>query len=365
MTVGDLYRQRSAWCRWAAVRGLGIASLRRLEGRFGTLSAAWEASADDLQQRGGLAPHQLQAFIAAKGEPAVATPQRLLTPLDPALPDALRQLERPPLQLFWSGKGSTWAYLRQRQAVAVVGSRCASDHAIAWAERLGRQLAIAGWPVVSGLAAGIDAAAHRGCLAGNGRPVGVLATSLQCSYPRGNEALQRKVNGAGLLLTEQSPDQGINRGHFATRNRLLVGLVCALVVVECSRRSGALIAAQQARESGLPVWAVPADAGRTSAEGSNQLLRNGASVLLHPEELCQALGSGPLPPAYRTAGTAVATTQSRMGKQLLKQLSQPHTLEQLQSSVAANEQRRLLTQLLQLQAEGLIRSLPGLRWVAA
>ena len=344
--------------------GCGVASLQRLQARFGSLSAAWEASVGDLKHRGGLSRHQLQALVAARGKPATAVPQRLLTPLDPALPDALRQLERPPLQLFWTGKGSTWAYLRRRQAVAVVGSRCASDHAIAWAERLGKQLAIAGWPVVSGLAAGIDAAAHRGCLAGNGRPVGVLATSLQRSYPEDNRALQEKIGRTGLLLTEQSPGQGINRGHFATRNRLLVGLVCALVVVECSRQSGALIAAQLAQGSGLPVWCVPADAGRTSAEGSNQLLQNGAALLLHPEELCRILGPGPLP-ATASVNSSAATTESRVGRQLLTQLNEPHTLEQLQSSVAAGEQRTLLTQLLQLQAEGLIRSLPGLRWVVA
>ena len=363
--LDNLYRQRSAWCRWAAVSGCGVASLQRLQARFGSLSAAWEAPIDDLKQRGGLARHQIRALVAARGKPATAPPQRLLTPLDPALPDALRQLERPPLQLFWSGKGSTWAYLRQRQAVAVVGSRCASDHAVAWAERLGRQLAIAGWPVVSGLASGIDAAAHRGCVAGNGRPVGVLATSLQRSYPEDNRALQDRISRTGLLLTEQSPGQGINRGHFATRNRLLVGLVRALVVVECSRRSGALIAAQLAKASGLPVWCVPADAGRTSAEGSNQLLQNGAALLLRPEELCQTLGPGPLPATTGEANAPAVATKSRVGRQLLEQLSEPHTLEQLQGSVAADEQRTLLTQLLQLQAKGLIRSLPGLRWVVA
>ena len=272
--------------------------------------------------------------------------------------------------MFWQGKGSTWAYLSRRQAVAVVGSRTASDHALAWAERLGRHMAGAGWPVVSGLAAGVDAAAHRGCLAGHGRPVGVLGTHLQRAYPQDNQALQQQVGTAGLLFSEQPPGEPVRRGHFAARNRLLVSLVRALVVVECPRRSGALIAARLAQEAGVPLWVVPADAGRSSAEGSNQLLQRGAAVLLHGEDLSSSLGPGPLLSRQSLLSGQQETTHdqqaeptSAMARLLLGQLEQPRTLEELQEQVGAEDQGLLLTQLFQLQLDGAVRSLPGLRWV--
>ncbi|KKZ13485.1 MAG: hypothetical protein TE42_00025 [Candidatus Synechococcus spongiarum SP3] len=338
--------------------------MRRLEAVFGSLDAAWQAPLPVLQQRGGLNKNQVQALAAALDTPPSLPPRRWLAPADPAFPAPLRQLDRPPLQLFWQGKGSTWAYLNRRQAVAVVGSRTASDHALAWAERLGRHMAEAGWPVVSGLAAGVDAAAHRGCLAGHGRPVGVLGTHLQRAYPQDNQRLQQRVGAAGLLFSEQPPGEPVRRGHFAARNRLLVSLVKALVVVECPRRSGALIAARLAKEVGVPLWVVPADAGRSGAEGSNQLLQQGAAVLLYGEDLSSGLGPGPLlPPQKQTVTHQQTAPASGMAQLLLEQLGQPRTLEDLQEQVGAEDQGLLLTQLFQLQLDGAVRSLPGLRWV--
>ena len=360
----NLRSRRLAWYRWASMDGFGVATLRRLEAVFGSLEAAGQMPLPVLQQRGSLNKTQVQALTAALDTPPPQPPRRWLAPSDPAFPAPLRQLDRPPLQLFWQGKGSTWAYLNRRQAVAVVGSRTASDHALAWAERLGRHLAEAGWPVVSGLAAGVDAAAHRGCLAGRGRPVGVLGTHLQRAYPQDNRSLQQQVGLAGLLFSEQPPGEPVRRGHFAARNRLLVSLVQALVVVECPRRSGALIAARRAQEAGVPLWAVPADAGRSSAEGSNQLLQQGAAVLLHGDDLSSDLGPGPL--LSRQKGTVTdrqAASTSGMARLLLEQLGQPRTLEELQEQVGAEDQGLLLTQLFQLQLDGAVRSLPGLRWV--
>lgn len=366
----NLRSRRLAWYRWASIDGFGVATLRRLEAVFGSLETAWRTPLPLLQQRGGLNKNQVQALTAALDTPPPLPPRRWLAPADPAFPAPLRQLDRPPLQLFWQGKGSTWAYLNRRQAVAVVGSRTASDHALAWAERLGRHMAEAGWPVVSGLAAGVDAAAHRGCLAGQGRPVGVLGTHLQRTYPQDNQSLQQQVGAAGLLFSEQPPGEAVRRGHFAARNRLLVSLVQALVVVECPRRSGALIAARLAQEAGVPLWAVPADAGRDSAEGSNQLLQQGANLLLHGEDLSASLGPGPLSSPRKQAVThhqaathCQGAPASDMTRLLLGQLGQPRTLEELQEQVGAEDQGLLLTRLFQLQLDGAVRSLPGLRWV--
>ena len=356
--------RRLAWYRWASIDGFGVATLRRLEAVFGSLETAWQTPLTLLQQRGSLNKNQVQALTTALDTPPPLPPRRWLAPTDPAFPAPLRQLDRPPLQLFWQGKGSTWAYLNRRQAVAVVGSRAASDHALVWAERLGRHMAEAGWPVASGLAAGVDAAAHRGCLAGHGRPVGVLGTHLQRTYPQSNQRLQQEVGTAGLLLTEQPPGEPVRRGHFAARNRLLVSIAQALVLVECPRRSGALIAARLARETGVPLWVVPADAGRSSAEGSNQMVKQGAAVLLHGEDLAAHLGPGPLlSPQKLPATHQQVAPPATMTQLLLGQLGQPRTLEELQEQVEAEDQGQLLTQLFQLQLDGAVRSLPGLRWV--
>jgi hypothetical protein len=148
--------------------------------------------------------------------------------------------------------------------------------------------------VVSGLAEGIDGAVHQGCLEGGGAPVAVLGTPLERVYPRHHQSLQAQVAEAGLLISEQPPGTLVRPGHFACRNRLQVGLAQAVVVVECPEQSGALHSASLAWDQGLPLWAVPADAGKLSAAGSNRLLACGASVLLDPADLVRQLGQGPL-----------------------------------------------------------------------
>jgi DNA processing protein len=170
------------------------------------------------------------------------------------------------------------------------------------AEALGRALAEAGWPVVSGLAEGIDAACHQGCLGAGGRPVAVLGTPLERVYPRHHGPLQRQVAEQGLLISEHPRGAQVRAGHFASRNRLQVALSKAVVVVECPEHSGALHSARLAWRQQLPLWVVPADAARDSARGSNRLLGESASVLLEPADLVAQLGPGPLARAAGRGG---------------------------------------------------------------
>jgi DNA processing protein len=234
----------------------------------------------------------------------------VVLPGDRRWPLAIGALERPPLALWWQGRGALWSLLAGRRAVAVVGTRRPSAHGIAMARALGVALAGAGWPVVSGLAEGIDAAVHAGCLAGGGAPVGVLGTPLERVYPQHHGALQAAVGRHGLLVSEQAAGSPVRRGHFAGRNRLLVALAAAVVVVECPPGSGALHSAEFAWQQGLPLWVVPADAGRASALGSNRLLARGATPLLGPEDLVASLGYGPL--ARSAAGHGLASQGGRL-----------------------------------------------------
>ena len=281
--------------------------------------------------------------------PQLKIPSDVLTPLDELWPQALNRLDRPPLVLHQQGRAEVLDWIGQGRAVAVVGTRAASDHGLRMAEHLGTVLAEAGWPVVSGLAEGIDAAAHRGCLAAGGVPVAVLGTPLDRVYPRHHQSLQKDVAENGLLLSERRPGESVQPGHFAARNRLLVCLSCALVVVECPDRSGALISARLAAEQQCPVWVVPGDAGRWSSRGSNRLLQNTAAPLLSPQELVEHLGPGP---CHQVKATAVA---------LMKALGSGASIEQLQQTLKLPA-GRLASDLLALELAGQVVCESGYLW---
>ena len=226
--------------------------------------------------------------------PDLTGPGEVLLPCDDAWPSVLDRIAQPPKLLFLRGRRDLLDCLASRQAVAVVGTRSASPHGIRMAEELGHALARSGWPVISGLAEGIDAAVHEACLQADGAPVAVLGTGLDRVYPRHHDAFQKAVSQQGLLISERSSQDLVQRGHFAHRNRLIVALASALVVVECPERSGALISARLAEERSCPVWVVPGDALRWSARGSNALLQNQAAPLLSADALVRHLGPGPL-----------------------------------------------------------------------
>ena len=374
-----LSEQRRLWWRiWSAAPGIGWRRLRELEQAFGSLDRAWQASPQELGEvlarTKGFGPRSLelaQAYRNAVGATPLSRPataeerrrwrgHRVLIPGDAALPQSLAKLERPPIQLHWQGRGSLWACLRKRQAVAVVGTRHPSRQGESMATAIGRALAEAGWPVVSGLAEGIDAAAHRGCLEAKGRPVGVLGTPLERVYPRHHESLQEQVGREGLLVSEQPPGGAVRAGHFAARNRLQVALAGAVVLVECPHGSGALHSARLAWTTGTPLWVVPADVGRAIAAGSNSWLAQGASPLLDPADLIRSLGPGPLQAPARPCPQAPAGLIEREAA-LLAALGTGASLDQLCQRLR-QAPGRISERLLQLEMAGLVRSQPGLWW---
>jgi DNA processing protein len=362
---------------------MGWARLQQLERAFGTLAAAWRIPSGQLSSLPGFGAEQIARIEAhrqrwgpdplVEGRWCAPGPSRVLLPGDPASPPALAQLERPPLALHWQGRGSLWPQLRRRLAIAVVGTRRPSLHGRSMARAIGAALAEAGWPVVSGLAEGIDAAAHRGCLDRAGRPVGVLGTPLDRVYPRHHTLLQAAVAREGLLITEQPPEAMVRRGHFAARNRLQVALARAVVVVECPHGSGALHSARLAWEQGLPLWVVPADAGKASAAGSNTLLLRGATPLLDPQDLITQLGLGPLArraevEAIQPAPLAPSTTppppqasEASLEESLLRALGSGTSLEQLCLALG-RPPAELSCHLLRLELAGRIQAEPGLCW---
>lgn len=214
----------------------------------------------------------------------------------PAYPARLAGLPDAPPWLFVRGD------LPAGPGVAVVGSRRASRYGLEVAERLGAAVGAAGWPVVSGLAAGVDGAAHQGCLEGGGVGVAVLGSGIDVWYPAAHRGLgERLLGSGGAVVSEFPPGTPPEPWRFPCRNRIVSGLAEAVVVVEAAVRSGALITARLALEQGAEVLAVPGDIDRPSAVGANLLLRDGAHPVLSAEDLVAtlelALGPAPRAPA--------------------------------------------------------------------
>jgi DNA processing protein len=195
-----------------------------------------------------------------------------LHPGDAGYPTAL--LDRPdhPRTLWARGDVSLLA----RPCVAIVGTRRATPYAERVTRELARSLARAGACVVSGLARGVDAAAHRGALEANGATAAVLGTGLDVVFPRGHAELQRAIGEQGVVLSELAPDNAAHGGSFPRRNRIIAGLASVTIVVEAGIKSGALITAGFALDMGRTVAAVPGQIDVPQAQGSNELLRDGA-----------------------------------------------------------------------------------------
>lgn len=206
---------------------------------------------------------------------------QLLLPGDSAFPRSLDPVEPAPLALFAMGR----VELLERPAVAIVGSRDHTRYGAEVCEALAEGAAVAGLAVVSGMARGLDAVAHRAALAVEGATIGVLGNGLGVVYPSANRRLYDAVERQGLLLTEMPPGERPHAGAFPSRNRLIAGLARVTVVVEAAVGSGALITANEALELGRDVMAVPGPVTSPTSVGANQLLRDGANAVLQLEDL--------------------------------------------------------------------------------
>lgn len=199
-------------------------------------------------------------------------------------PDRLEHLQQPPGQLWVCGSD-----LPRQPAVAVVGSRRATPAGVDIARCIGRDLAAIGVQVLSGMARGVDAAAHRGALDAGGSTVAVLGCGIDVCYPAEHAALRSAITGAGSLLTEEPPGTPPLKHHFPKRNRLIAALALAVVVVEASPKSGALSTARWAADLGREILAVPGSIRSAQSEGTNLLIRDGARPYLGLRDLLEGV----------------------------------------------------------------------------
>ncbi len=213
----------------------------------------------------------------------------------PGYPVGLLDLEDPP-ELYVLGR------LGEASGVAIVGTRRCTRYGVGLSEGFGAAVAGAGWTTVSGLARGIDAAAHRGALATGGHAVAVLGSGVDVCYPKENKVIyDRILDLDGAILSEYPPGTPPAKWRFPARNRIIAAISAAVVVVEAARTGGALITARLAAEIGRPVFVVPGDVDRVASEGCNRLLRDGAHPVLGEEDLIEELSLVLGPPPRREA----------------------------------------------------------------
>jgi DNA processing protein len=206
-------------------------------------------------------------------------------------PAALRDLEpgeRPPV-LYCAGRPEALAALDDEAVVTIVGSRRASAYGVRVAERLAHDLALAGVTIVSGMARGIDSAAHRGALAGSGRTVAVLANGTDVVYPPQGRELYERIVATGAVISEHPPETVARRHFFVQRNRIMAALGSVVVLVEAAQPSGSLVTADNAAKLGRTVGAVPGQVGVRVAEGTNDLINDGAHLIRDARDVLDLL----------------------------------------------------------------------------
>lgn len=266
---------------------VGPVTVRRLVERFGSAEDALRARSRDFAAIAGWPAararrdHGIRRLVEVALNRATTTDVEVVTWDDETYPERLRHLADPPPVLFLRG---AMQLLGHRPSVTVVGARRATERARIVAERLGGALGRRGVCVVSGLALGVDGAAHVGALRAANRTIGVLGTGVDVSYPRAHATLHRQITNHGLLVSEFLPGTSAAPHHFPRRNRILAALGDAVVVVEAGRRSGSLITVDHALDLGLDVWAVPGPIDASVCVGSNRLLADGARPLVSVDD---------------------------------------------------------------------------------
>lgn len=298
-TASTLDPERSAWLRLTLTPGLGPATARRLLAVFGLPDAIFAASAATLAPHAGEAlarelagpasPAQREAMQTTARWLASSPSNHLLTLADHLYPPGLLAMSDPPPVLYASGR----LELLAQPGLAIVGSRSATRQGEATAEAFAAGLARAGLAIVSGLALGIDAAAHRGALDAAGGTIAVVGTGVDVVYPAANRALTARIRAQGLVLSELPLGTPAVAFNFPRRNRLIAGLARGVLVVEAALRSGSLITARLAAEQGREVFAIPGSIHSPVAKGCHRLIREGAKLVESVQDILEELRIAP------------------------------------------------------------------------
>ena len=277
--------ERLDWLRLIRSENIGPALFDQLLERYGSAGLAL-AALPELSRKGGLKrPFKICSATQAEAEIArgAALGARFVGKSEPDYPPLLRHIDSAPPLICVKGK----AELARREAIAIVGSRNASANGKRLARMFAAELAEAGYAIVSGLARGIDTAAHEAALPRG--TVAVIANGIDITYPPENAGLQKVIGQDGLVISEMPPGAEPREKSFPRRNRIISGMSRAVIIVEAALRSGSLITARFANEQGREVFAVPGSPFDPRAEGTNQLISDGAHLLTRSRDVLDAL----------------------------------------------------------------------------
>ena len=368
--------------RLTLTSGIGPATYRALLERFGTAKRILRASSSELKQVPGVGPVLADRIVASRTEVDPETELllcqkhnvQIVQRTQPEYPSLLHDIHDTPPLLYVRGTLEP----SDQFAIALVGSRRCTPYGLRVCEKLSRSLGRAGLTVVSGLARGIDAAAHRGAMKGGGRTLAVVANGLEEIYPPEHAELADQIAGSGAILTEMPMRQKPLAGLFPQRNRLIAGLCLGVVVIEAAPRSGSLLTAQHALEQNREVLAVPGPVDSLSSRGCHQLIRDGAKLVSSVEDILEELApqirgrlprtdqvpTGPQAPAPVTAESPTAARSlSEQELSILGQLDDlPRPADDLIGRTGLTASQVMAT-LSVLEMRRLIRRMPGNQFV--
>jgi DNA processing protein len=350
-----------------SIEGLGQTRLARLMDAFGSAEEIFTCSKSELAESG--IPQKIAARIASytrSKEAAEALKQlercgaRIVTILDSDYSLLLKSSPQPPAVLFVRGKLSA----EEKLVIAMVGTRTPTGYGRAAAERLARELAARGVVIVSGAARGIDSLAHKGCLSAGGRTVAVLGCGIDIPYPPENTELFDRIAAHGAVITEFLPGTVPERGLFPRRNRIIAWLAHGVVAVEAGPRSGALITARWAAEAGRDVFAIPGGIFSEQSAGTNRLLRDGAKLVSRVEDILEEYAAVYQPISIEdTRDMPDDSALSEDEKRIYRLLGpEPIHVDNLVDRLGIPS-AQLLPTLLNMELKGVIRQLPGMRFV--
>lgn len=367
--------ERAYWLAWSRIDRIGPTLLKRLYLHFGSLAIAWKAVPADLGAVGGLGEKSIETIIEQRSrldplhllaEHLERNPQ-FWTPADPDYPCLLWEIPSPPPLLYYRGVASVAENHGNPVTIAIVGTRYPTAHGRRWTQRIAQTLSQQGFTIVSGMAEGIDSIAHLACLQEGGRTVAVLGSGTDRIYPAHNRSLYENIQQQGLILSEYPVGTPPDRSHFPARNRIIAGLARATLVLEAPEKSGALITARYANEFGRDIYTLPNSPEVMPSRGCLRLLSQGATPIVDLEELLEQLGAIPHLDAPRQLPLLERSLTPepdcpREWQSIWEVISHdPLPFDEIVQATGQNA-GEVSGVLLQLELEGLICQLPGMRY---
>ena len=351
----------AAWLRLEQTAGVGPATARKLLAAFGLPENVFAASVAALSK---VVPERIALSLKALPQPetqaqiertldwAAQPENHLLTLADDDYPKALLDIADPPLLLYAKGR----AELLNAPSLAIVGSRQATAQGVKNAENFARAMSNAGLAIVSGLALGIDAAAHRGGLDGTGSTIAVIGTGADIVYPARNRELAHRIAEGGCILSECPLGLPAISANFPRRNRIISGLAKGVLVIEAAAQSGSLITARMAAEQGRDVFAIPGSIHSPLSKGCHLLIKQGAKLVESAQDVLEELRLLPTPASASASTTASAPDAA--AQHVLEAMGfDPVTADQL-SGRSVLDAATLSAQLLTLELDGMVERLP-------